>query len=157
TTVSLSWSAAPRDWFERSLPTLSETWACLGWLAIAAIAGVSPGIPPAAPKHRISTRVLSINDKRCIVFREGCHRRAAAAERPMPGSRSPDYALPLTQTVLKVLVVINIVSGVLVLLLLPMSFVWEPQLVSNFHTKWPSVDGLLLLNRLRVLVLIGLP
>ena len=75
----------------------------------------------------------------------------------MPASRSPDYALALTQTVLKVLVVINAVAGALVLLLLPLSFYWEPQLVSNFQAKWPSVDGHLLLQRLRLLVLIGLP
>jgi hypothetical protein len=75
----------------------------------------------------------------------------------MPASRAPVYALPLTRTVLKVLVVVNIVCSVLVLLLLPLSFVWEPQLVANFHTKWPSVDGLQLLNRLRLLVVIGLP
>jgi hypothetical protein len=75
----------------------------------------------------------------------------------MPASRAPVYALPLTRTALKVLVLINVVFGVLVLLLLPLSFAWQTQLVANFHAKWPGVDGLELLNRLRLLVLIGLP
>ena len=75
----------------------------------------------------------------------------------MPASGSSTYALALTQTAVRVLTVINIVFGVLVLLLLPLSFAWEPQLVANFHAKWPSVDGHVLLQRLRVLVVIGLP
>ena len=75
----------------------------------------------------------------------------------MPAPRSPVYALALTQTVLKALLVINAICGLLVLLLLLLSFVWEPQLVANFHAKWPSLDGLVLLQHLRVLVLIGLP
>jgi hypothetical protein len=75
----------------------------------------------------------------------------------MPAPRSPVYALALTQTVLKALVVINALCGALVLLLLLLSFVWAPQLVTNFNAKWPTVDGLVLLQRLRLLVLIGLP
>jgi len=75
----------------------------------------------------------------------------------MPASHSSAYAVCLTQTALRVLVVINIVFGVAVLLLLPLSFFWEPQLVANFQAKWPGTDGLVLLQRLRLLVLIGLP
>jgi hypothetical protein len=75
----------------------------------------------------------------------------------MPVPHSPVYALRLTQTALRALVVINIVFGLLVLALLPLSFVWQAQLVANFQAKWSSVDGLVLLQRLRLLVLIGLP